>query len=100
MHYLPCGIKIQTFKTLALISLLFTKGEKDPIEENDGVAGAIYIGKALAARGTKVTFIIDSWSDTLKECLQSQNPAFEVKSLGLNYSDDILLDVETGIFIL
>ena len=63
----------------------------------------MYIGKALAASGTKVTFIIDSWSDALKKCLLEQNPKFEVKSLGLSFSsggtekfEDILLNADTG----
>lgn len=51
-------------------------------EENDGVAGAIYIARALMALDTKVTFIIDERSSVLKETLlQCHDKDFYPKNL-------------------
>ena len=40
-----------------------------PCEENDGIAGAIYIARALQAIGIKVTFILDHFAHTLADLL-------------------------------
>ena len=71
----------------------------DPIEENDGVAGAIYIANALVKLGKQVTFIIDSYSHALKNLLKTLSPACKVTSLGPNYTADqteFLFDGLTG----
>ena len=43
----------------------------DPLEENDGVAGAIYIARVLTYLNIDVTFFVDGHSDVLKETLHS-----------------------------
>ena len=44
--------------------------DKQPFEENDGIAGAILIARALTKLGTKVTFFIDKNSHILKKFLE------------------------------
>lgn len=44
--------------------------DKQPFEENDGIAGAIIIARALTKLGTKVTFFIDKDSHMLKKFLE------------------------------
>lgn len=70
---------------------------EDPREENDGVAGGLYIAKALDAMGVPVTFIVDSWSKELMKTLQENLPSSEVSSIGSDLKSDFLLDVGTGL---
>jgi len=71
----------------------------DPVEENDGVAGALYIANALVTLGKQVTFIIDSHSHTLRNLLKTLSPDCKVNSLGHTYTADqteFLFDGQTG----
>lgn len=67
----------------------FTEGS--PLEENDGVAGAIYIARALANLDKKVTFIIDSGSPHLetflKESISSYVENIDVMSIGKEFDE-------------
>jgi len=76
-----------------------------PIEENDGIHGAIIIARALTALGVNVTFFIDTHSTILKETLKDSfakgyfKTFVPVKTLGEDYNNDInkvLIDDVTG----
>lgn len=72
--------------------------DQDPLEENDGVAGAIYMAKAFVTLGKKVTFIIDGYSKVLKRFLQEVVPKADVTSIGTDYNKEstFLFDAQTG----
>ena len=61
---------------------------EDPVEENDGVAGAIYIANALLKLGKSVTFIVDNVSRALKNFLVEQMPKCQIKSIGAEFTID------------
>ena len=55
-------------KTVGIL-LGFPLFDSDPPEENDGIAGAIYLARALNALDIEVYFIIDSSANGLANCL-------------------------------
>ena len=75
---------------------------KSPSEENDGIAGAIYLANALLNTGSLVTFFIDSFSDILKDFLISSTfltKNVKVLSVGKDFTEhdlSFLVDKETG----
>ncbi|XP_065651476.1 D-glutamate cyclase, mitochondrial [Hydra vulgaris] len=75
---------------------------KCPSEENDGIAGAVYMANALLNAGKKVTFFVDSFSETLKRFLISsviQKESTQVLSIGTEFTEDnfdFIINKETG----
>ena len=55
-------------KTVGIL-LGFPIFDTEPVEENDGVAGAIYLARALNALDVEVYFIVDEGANRLTDCL-------------------------------
>jgi len=77
--------------------------EGSPLEENDGIAGAIYIAQTLEKLNKQVTFIIDSGSPELETFLKDSTSSYiqnaNVVSIGKEFDErdtTFLFDKETS----
>ncbi|KAL5268780.1 hypothetical protein ACHWQZ_G002586 [Mnemiopsis leidyi] len=73
-------------KTVGIL-LGFPLFDSEPAEENDGIAGAIYLARALNALDVKVYFLVDESATTLSDCLSA------CKSKGYVHENNPLIQV-------